>query len=146
MQDPEAEPHPTSPAPEPTAAESEPSSNVLRRVRLFSLAAYAVMAVFLLIYAGFWAFLGLTCSATVIMINFLWLEEIVDQVLQPTPRLHAWRLTLRSMLRFALLGVALTVTIFVARFNALSVLLGFSIVVVGIMGEAAYTVYRSVTE
>jgi hypothetical protein len=115
-------------------------------VRLFSLAAYVVMAVFLLISAGFWAFVGLTCSAAVIMINFLWLEEIVDHVLQPTPRLHAWRLTLRTLLRFALLGVALTVTIFVARFNASSVLLGFSIVVVGIMGEAAYTVYRSITE
>lgn len=146
MQDPIPEPHLTSPAPELTAAEKEPSANVLRRVRLFSLAAYVAMSVFLLIYADFWAFLGLTCSATVIMINFLWLEEIVDHVLQPTPRLHAWRLTLRTLLRFALLGVALTVTIFVARFDALSVLLGFSIVVVGIMGEAAYMVYRSVTE
>lgn len=146
MQGPEPEPHPTSPAPEPTAAESEPSANVLRRVRLFSAAAYVAMAAFLLIYAGFWAFLGLTCSATVIMINFLWLEEIADHVLQPTPRLQAWRLTFRAFLRFALLGLALTVTIFVARFNALSVLLGFSIVVVGIMGEAAYTIYRSITE
>jgi hypothetical protein len=37
------------------------------------------------------------------------------------------------------------VTIYVARFNPLSVLLGFSIVVVGIMGEALYSVYRSFT-
>ena len=104
------------------------------------------MAVFVAIFSDFRAFVGLTCSAAVIMINFLWLEEIVDSVLQPTPRLHAWRLTLRTLLRFGLLGVALTVTIIVARFNAFSVLLGFSIVVVGIMGEAVYMVYRSFTE
>ena len=146
MQDPTPEPLPTSPPPELTPAEREPPAEVLRRVRLLSVAAYGVMAVFVAIFADFRAFVGLTCSAAVIMINFLWLEEIVDHVLQPTPRLHAWRLTLRSLLRFALLGVALTVTIFVARFNALSVLLGFSIVVVGIMGEAAYMIYRSVTE
>jgi len=47
------------------------------------------------------------------------------------------------MARFALLGVALLVSIFVARFNASSVLLGFSIVVVGIIGEAVYGIYKS---
>ena len=128
---------------EPSAEERENPDDVLRRIRWIAVAAYAAMAVFLVFYGGFWAFVGLTCSAVVVMINFLWLEEIVDKILQPTPRLHAWRLTLRTLARFALLGVALTVTIFVARFNALSVLLGFSIVVVGIMGEAAYAVYRS---
>lgn len=80
------------------------------------------------------------------MINFLWLEEIVETILQPAPRLHAWRLSLRTLARFVLLGAALTITIFVARFNAFSVLLGFSIIVVGIMGEALYTVYRTLSE
>ena len=45
--------------------------------------------------------------------------------------------------RFALPGAALLVTIFVVRLDALGVLLGFSIVVVGIMGEAVYAMYRS---
>ena len=80
------------------------------------------------------------------MINFLWLEEIVEGLLQPTPRRHPWRLTVRTLSRFALLGVALLVTIFVARMNAVSVLLGFSIVVVGIMGEAVYSTIRSFAE
>lgn len=128
---------------EPTEAEREAPGKSLRRIRLIALAAYAAMAVSMLIYRGFPAVLGLTCSAAVVMINFLWLEEIVDHVLQPTPRLHSWRLTVRALARLALLGVALTVTIFVARFNALSVLLGFSIVVVGIMGEGLYALYRS---
>jgi hypothetical protein len=46
------------------------------------------------------------------------------------------------MARFALFGVALTVAIFVAGFDPISVLLGFSIVVIGIMGEALYAVVR----
>jgi hypothetical protein len=129
--------------PEPPAWEGEPSSNVTRRIKWIAMAAYAAFAVFTLISAGFRGFLGLTCSAAVTMIAFLWLEEIVDVLLQPAAHLHARRLTLRTLARFALLGVALTVTIIVARFNAVSVLLGFSIIVVGICGEALYALFRS---
>lgn len=121
----------------------ESSKVVLRRIRIISLWAYVVFAVFEWISNGLRGFLGLTCSGAVVVINFLWLEEIVSNLLQPTPHLHAWRLTLRALARFALLGVAILVTIFVARFDPLSVLLGFSIVVVGIMGEALYSLYRS---
>jgi len=77
------------------------------------------------------------------MISFLWLEHIVEAVLQPSPRLRTWKVLLRTLARYVLLGAALSVAIFVARFNALSVLLGFSIVVVGIMGEAVYSTYKS---
>ena len=125
--------------------EEEAASNVIRRIRWISMAAYLAFAVLITLRSGFYGWLGLTCSAAVIMINFLWLEEVVDSLLQPTPHLHAWRLSLRALARFVLLGVALLVAIFVARFNPLSVLLGFSIVVVGIMGEGLYTVYRSFT-
>ena len=121
----------------------ETSAQVLRRIKRNAVAAYVVFAVFSLFSGGFRAFLGLTCSAAVTMISFLWLEEIVDALLQPAAHLHARRLTLRTLARFALLGVALTVTIIIARFNAVSVLLGFSIVVVGICGEAVYSLYRS---
>lgn len=127
------------------SAEDEPASHVLRRIRMLSIGAYFVFAIYVAIRGGIYGLIGLTCSAAVIMINFLWLEDVVDKVLQPTPHLHAWRLTLRTLLRFALLAVALVVTIFVARFNPSSVLMGFSIVVVGIMGEGVYTVYRSLT-
>jgi hypothetical protein len=85
----------------------------------------------------------LTCSAAVTIISFLWLEEIINALLQPSPRLRAWRVVLRTLGRFALLGVAISVTILVARFDAVSVLLGFSVVVVGIMGEALYATYKS---
>ena len=131
--------------PELSPAEDEPAVSVVRRIRIFSVVAWIGFGIWMLIAGGWRAFVGLTCSGAVVMINFLWLEEMVSNLLQPAPHLHAWRLTLRALARFALLGVALLVTIFVARFNAVSVLLGFSIVVVGIMGEAAYTTYRSIT-
>jgi hypothetical protein len=134
------------PATGPTDGPIEDDSvaeGVLRRIRRTSVAAYLAFCP-LVIYLDSWrGFLGLTCSAAVVMINFLWLEEIVTAVLQPGPHLHAWRLTLRALARFALLGVATLVTILVARFNAVSVLLGFSILVVGIFGEAVYSLRRS---
>ena len=116
---------------------------VVERVKRTSIWAYVVFAIGVLILRGFSAFVGLTCSAAVTMISFLWLEEIFMTVLQPSSHLHPRRLTLRALARFVLLGVAISVTIFVARFDAVSVLLGFSVVVVGIIGEAAYSVYRS---
>lgn len=124
--------------------ERETSAQVLRRIKINALAAYVVFAIYALFSGGFRAFLGLTCSAAVTMISFLWLEEIATVLLQPeAAHQHARRLTLRSLARFALLGVALTVTIIVARFNAASVLLGFSVIVAGICGEALYSLYRS---
>ena len=123
--------------------DEDPAPPVLRRIRRTAVVAYLVFAAPVLVKWGWRGWVGLTCSAAVTMINFLWLEEIVEAVLQPTPRLKAWRMSLRTLARFPLLGVALTVALFVARFNAVSVLLGFSIVVVGIMGEAVYSLIRS---
>lgn len=131
-------------ADEPPWYERETAGQVLRRIKWMALAAYLVFALLTPFYGGFRAFLGLTCSAAVTMITFLWLEEIATVLLQPeAAHQHARRLTLRSLARFALLGVALTVTIIVARFNAVSVLLGFSVIVAGICGEALYSLYRS---
>jgi hypothetical protein len=133
---------------EPATAPDDDSvgaAKALRRIRLNTLAAYAGFAVFLSISRGFGAFVGLTCSAAVTMISFLWLEEIVSGVLQPSAQLHPRRLVLRALSRFVLLGIAAWVTVLVARFDAVSVLLGFSVVVVGILGEALYSVYRSFT-
>ncbi|HEX7680592.1 MAG TPA: ATP synthase subunit I [Thermoanaerobaculia bacterium] len=129
-----------------TAAQDESPDVVLRRIRRIAVGAWVVFGVPVLMSGGWRALIGLTCSGLVTMINFLWLEEIVEGLLQPTPRRHPWRLTVRTLSRFALLGVALLVTIFVARMNAVSVLLGFSIVVVGIMGEAVYSTIRSFAE
>src|SRR5688572_16068642 len=93
------------------------SRAVIRRIKRTALGAWIVFAVFSWILAGFRGFLGLTCSAAVTMICFLWLEEIAEALLQPAahPR-NARKLTLRAASRFVLLGVALLVTTSVARF------------------------------
>ena len=119
---------------------------VLRRIKIVSAAAWIAFAFPVAFYSGWTGFVGLTCSAVVTMINFLWLEAIVNTVLQPSPHLRPWKLSIRALGRYALLGIALAVAIFVARFNALSVLLGFSVVVVGIMGEAVYEAWKSFAE
>jgi hypothetical protein len=126
-----------------TPDEEAAELSVVRRVKRVSIWAYFVFAGGVLIFRGFSAFLGLTCSAAVTIISFLWLEEIVTTILQPLPQPNARRLTVRALARFVLLGVATSVTIFVARFDAVGVLLGFSVVVVGIIGEAAYSVIRN---
>jgi len=127
----------------PQVPEWESAARVLGRIRRTAAFAYLVFAVVVTVVDGWRGLIGLTCSSAVTIIAFLWLEEIVDTLLQPAAHLHARRLTLRTLARFVLLGVALLVTIFVARFHALSVLLGFSIVVVGIIGEAVYSTWRS---
>lgn len=118
----------------------------MRRVRLIALGAWLVFGVFLLIFGGFRHVVGLTCSAAVTMISFLWLEEIVRTVLHPSAKPNPARVTARAVSRLLMLGVALLVTILVARFDALSVLLGFSIVVVGIIGEALYWTVRRIAK
>ena len=108
-----------------------------------ALAAYVALILPAVMTGGWWGFVGLTCSAAVNIICFLWLEQILEAIVQPSPRLRAWKVVVRTLIRYALLGAALAVTILVARFNALSVLLGFSIVVVGIIGEGLYSTFRS---
>ena len=127
----------------PQVPEWETTPRVLGRIRWIAVFAYVAFAVIVTAVDGWRGLIGLTCSSAVTIIAFLWLEEIVDTLLQPAAHLHARRLTFRALSRFVLLGVALLVTIFVARFHALSVLLGFSIVVVGIIGEAVYSTWRS---
>ncbi len=132
--------------PEPPWYERETPAEVLRRIKRTALAAALVFAGFSAFYGGFRAFLGLTCSAAVTMITFLWLEEIVNVLLQPAPHPKARRMIVRALARFLLLGVSLAVTIIIARFNAVSVLLGFSIIVVGIFGEALYSTVRTLRD
>ena len=80
------------------------------------------------------------------MINFLWLEEIVQKTLQAAPEVESWKLILRVLVRFHFLVGALVVAVIVAGFEPVSVILGFSIIVVGVMGEAAYSVVQSLRE
>jgi hypothetical protein len=116
---------------------------VLRRIRWMSAGAYVLFAIYVGFAQGFRELIGLTCCAAVAMISFLWLEEILTDLLSPASHLQPRKVMLRTLARFILPGAAVSVAIFGARFHALSVLLGFSTVVVGIMGEAVYSGVRS---
>ena len=108
----------------------------IRRIRWFTLLAFAAFAVYYLIRRDWNALAGLTCSTAVVMINFLWLEELAVNVLGPTPQNKPWRMGFRALARYALFGVAAAV--FVVRFNVLSVLLGISTLVIGVVAEVVY--------
>jgi hypothetical protein len=125
------------------AAAIEDTAAVLRRIRWISAGSYVALIIPVVMKSGMAGFVGLTCGAAVNIISFLWLEQIVEAVFQPSPRLRAWKVVLRTLARYGLLGAALAIAILVARLDALSVLLGFSIVVVGIIGEALYSTYKT---
>ena len=116
---------------------------VLRRVRVFAVAAWAVFGLFYLVRLDWWGLVGLTCSGAVIMINFLWLEGSVRNALQPAPLVKSWKLLLPTVGRFALFALTLSITFHVVRLNTISVLLGLSIIVAGIMTEGIYTIWKS---
>lgn len=127
---------------QPQGETTEPGETIpvdkspIRRIWFFSLFAYAVFAVWFAAEADWRSLAGLTCSAAVVMINFLWLEEIAMRLLAPAPQVKPWTFGARALARYALLGVASAV--FVVRFNFLSVLLGMSVLAIGVIGEALY--------
>lgn len=119
-----------------------PPSGLLRRLRFEALGCYLAFGVGTLILEGFRGFLGLTCSALVVMIGHLWLERIVDRLLQPDPGISPWNLGFQVFARLVVMGAALGVAIYVARFSPISVVLGFSVVVGAVMVEAVYSLVR----
>ena len=115
---------------------------VLRRIRWISIGAALVAGLLVLWLRDVRAFVGLTCAAALTIINFLWLEDTVTTVLRASPHPSPFKLSIRVLARFVLLGVALSAAIYVAHFDALSVVGGFSVVVLGVMGEALLSLLR----
>lgn len=137
------------PTPPEIAPETSPDveyASVTGRIKKGSAAGYILFAGWALFRPGWWPLVGLTCAALVNIIGFLWLEDILGKVLHASPHPNASKLGAWVVARFVLLGAALSVSIFVARFDALSVVLGFSVVVVGIFGEALYSLRRALRD
>lgn len=120
----------------PTGAES--GGGVLRRIRRNASVATVVLAAGYAIRGDWWGVSGLTCGAAVAIVNFLWLESLVRRAIGPAPDVRPGKVAAGSLLRFALFGLVLSISIFVARFNVISVLLGVSVLVIGIAGEVVY--------
>jgi hypothetical protein len=133
------------PADSATGGPEKPSEEraMVDRIFRFSLASWVIIAAWYIARLDWWGLFGLTCGGAVVMINFLWLEGIIVRALQPAPGVQGWKIGLGAIARFGLFGIAIALSIFVVRFNPLSVLLGFSVLVIGIGCEVLYAVYRA---
>ncbi len=81
------------------------------------------------------AALSLTGAGLVAMINFHWLEGVLERVVQPgRPRLDWWSF-LRFVTRGALLAVVLFAILWVPKVDPASMALGFSALVVAVLVE-----------
>jgi hypothetical protein len=132
------------PESETSAATLAEERAVIRRVKTFSLIAYGACFLAYLIRWNVYGMAGLTCSTLVVMINFLWLEDSVVKALQPASSVRVWKLALPTVTRFTLFGIALSLTLYVVRVNTVSVLLGFSVIVAGIMAEGVYSIWKAI--
>lgn len=111
----------------------------LRRIRRNAVLAAVVLAAGYVVRGDWVGAAGLTCGAAVAIVNFLWLEGLVRRAVGPKSDVQPQKVAVGSLLRFALFGLVISVSIFVAHFNVLSVLLGVSVVVLGIGVEALYS-------
>lgn len=79
--------------------------------------------------------LSLTGAGLVAMINFHWLEGVLDRVVQPgRPRLDWWSF-LRFLSRAALLAGVLLAILWFPKVDPISIVLGFSALVVALLVE-----------
>ena len=116
----------------PNEADDFSSNRVLR----FAAILVGVGAVAELVLFRTWmGALSLTAAGLVAMINFRWLEVIVDRVVQPEkPRFDRWTV-LRILGRLTLLAGILAALLLVPRVDPVAVALGFTTLVVALVIE-----------
>jgi len=106
--------------------------------RVLRIAAVLVVlgaAIELVLFRTWMGALSLTAAGLVAMINFRWLEVIVDRVVQPgKPRFDRWTV-LRILGRLTLLAGILAALLLVPRIDAVAVALGFTTLVVALVIE-----------
>ena len=106
--------------------------------RVLRIAAVLVVlgaAIELVLFRTWMGALSLTAAGLVAMINFRWLEVIVDRVVQPgKPRFDRWTV-LRILGRLTLLAGILAALVMVPRVDAVAVAFGFSTLVVALVIE-----------
>jgi hypothetical protein len=92
-------------------------------------------AIELVLFRTWMGALSLTAAGLVAMINFRWLEVIVDRVVQPgKPRFDRWTV-LRILGRLTLLAGILAALVILPRVDAVAVAFGFSTLVVALVIE-----------
>lgn len=89
----------------------------------------------LVIFRSISGALSLTAAGTVAIINFRWLEMIVDRVVQPGKPTYDPTSILRIAARLALLACLLAALVWVPQVDPVAVTLGFSALVVALIVE-----------
>lgn len=92
-------------------------------------------AVELVIFRSISGLLSLTAAGTVAIINFRWLEMIVDRVVQPEKPRFDPRSILQITARLALLACLLAAVAWLPQIDPVAVTLGFSALVVALIVE-----------
>ena len=77
----------------------------------------------------------MTAAGTVAIINFRWLEVIVDRVVQPGKPTYDHSSILQITARLALLACVLAALVWVPQIDPVAVALGFSALVVALVVE-----------
>ena len=77
----------------------------------------------------------LTAAGTVAIINFRWLEVVLERVIQPGKPSYDRSAILRIIARLALLACVLAALVWVPHIDPVAVTLGFSALVVALVVE-----------
>jgi hypothetical protein len=89
----------------------------------------------LVIFRSISGALSLTAAGTVAIINFRWLEVVLERVLQPGKPSYDRSAILRIIARLALLACVLAALVWVPHIDPVAVTLGFSALVAALVVE-----------
>lgn len=120
-------------------------ASLVRRVRDVAIGAAIVLSLLSWWWLGLTPALALMVCAVIMIMNFLWLERIVGSTLRAEAEPQSAWVGLRILVRFGLIVVSIGVVVAVARYHPASVLLGFSVIVIGLLAEGARALHLSLT-
>lgn len=120
-------------------------ASLVRRVRDVAIGAAIVLSLLSWWWLGLTPALALLVCAVIMIMNFLWLERIVGSTLRAEAEPQSAWVGLRILVRFGLIVVSIGVVVAVARYHPASVLLGFSVIVIGLLAEGVRALHLSLT-
>jgi hypothetical protein len=115
--------------------EPDPGFSTRRVVRLAWILVFSGAISELVIFRSISGCFSLTAAGTVAIINFRWLEMVLERVIQPGKPSYDRLAILRIIARLALLACVLAALVWVPRIDPVAVTLGFSALVVALVVE-----------
>lgn len=119
----------------PTSSEQQPGFSFERVIRLAWILIFLGAASELVIFLSISGALCLTAAGTVAIINFRWLEMVIERVVQPGRPSYDFSSILRIIGRFALLACVLVAIVWLPQIDPVAIVLGFSAPVAALIVE-----------